>query len=97
MGNAIKFSHAGSEINIEAKKTNSNLIIIVKDKGIGIPPENINAIFERFTKVKNFGTKGEKPVGLGLSIVKQIVEKHNGTISVKSEAGAGTEFFISIP
>jgi len=97
MGNAIKFSHAGSEINIAAKKTNSNLIIIVKDKGIGIPPENINAIFERFTKVKNFGTKGEKPVGLGLSIVKQIVEKHNGSISVKSEAGAGTEFFISIP
>lgn len=97
VNNAIKFSNAGSSIKINAEIINNNLQISISDQGIGIDAANIHSIFDRFTKSKNIGTAGEKPVGLGLSIVKQIIEKHNGTISVQSEKNVGTTFIITIP
>jgi signal transduction histidine kinase len=97
LSNAIKFSQQNSKITISAEKNQGYLILKVKDNGIGIEEKNISRIFDRFTQAKNVGTKGEKPIGLGLSIVKQIIEKHNGKISVISEINKGTEFLIEIP
>jgi len=97
INNAIKFSQHGSEIIVTAIKENDNLIFKITDFGIGIDASNIEKIFDRFTKAKNIGTSGEKPVGLGLSIVKQIVEKHSGTIAVQSKKSVSTTFTISLP
>jgi len=97
VNNAIKFSNAGSKIIIKALLENENLIIQIIDQGIGIDEKNFESIFDRFTRSKNIGTAGEKPVGLGLSIVKQIVEKHGGTIHFTSEKNVGTTFIVTIP
>jgi two-component system, OmpR family, sensor histidine kinase VicK len=97
ISNAVKFSHQNSIVNIQAKKINGLLILTFKDNGVGIEEQNLSIIFDRFTQAKNVGTKGEKPIGLGLSIVKQIVEKHHGSISVNSVYGKGSEFVIEIP
>jgi signal transduction histidine kinase/tetratricopeptide (TPR) repeat protein len=97
LSNAIKFSKPKSEVNVLLTKTESNVIITVSDSGIGIPQADREFIFDKFTKAKRPGTDGEKPVGLGMSIVKQIVEAHNGRIWFESEVGKGTTFYIELP
>lgn len=79
-------------IKIESKITNNNLVIIVSDNGKGIPAEDMEHIFEPF-----FSTKGYRGTGLGLSVVKKIVEEHGGNIKVISEKNIGTEFIITLP
>ncbi|MCC6683884.1 MAG: HAMP domain-containing histidine kinase, partial [Bacteroidia bacterium] len=69
----------------------------VKDNGIGIPAEMHSKIFDMFTAARRPGTDGETPFGLGLSIVRKIVEAHKGKILVESEVGKGTTFFIQLP
>lgn len=97
IGNALKFSRERSTIEIDLSKKDHQIIIEVKDQGIGIPPDKIPIIFEAFTKAGRPGLKGEQSTGLGLSIVKQIVEKHNGTIEVESEEGKGSVFRVTLP
>jgi signal transduction histidine kinase len=97
INNAIRYSPNGGEVEITIKIENSNIIFEVKDNGIGISEEDIPKIFEEFyrselaKKVINFGT------GLGLSLVKQIVENYNGMISVTSKVNLGSTFKVSIP
>jgi signal transduction histidine kinase len=67
----------------------------VKDNGVGIPTEDIAKIFEPFYRGRNAGN--EKGIGLGLSLVKQVVDLHQGKIEVQSELGKGTTFLITIP
>ncbi len=97
LSNAIKFSKPKSTVNVLLTKTENNIIITVSDSGIGIPQADREFIFDKFTKAKRPGTDGEKPVGLGMSIVKQIVEAHNGRIWFESEVGKGTTFYIELP
>lgn len=97
IGNALKFSRERSKIEIVLLKNSPHIIIEVIDHGIGIPKEKLPVIFEAFTKAGRPGLKGEQSTGLGLSIVKQIVEKHNGTIEVESEEGKGSVFRIFLP
>jgi two-component system sensor histidine kinase VicK len=97
IGNALKFSKPNSKIIVSLNKRDKNLIIEVKDHGMGIPPEMLPIIFEPFTKAGRTGLKGEQSTGLGLSIVKQIVEKHKGKIEVESEVGKGSTFRITLP
>jgi len=94
--NAIKFSHPESNVIISTKKDGDFALISVKDSGIGIAPENIEKLFTPFSGVGRKGTDGEETTGLGLSIVKKLVELHNGTISVTSEVGKGTEFVVRL-
>ncbi len=80
-------------INTKFEKENGEVILEIKDNGEGIPPENLSKIFDPF-----FTTKGEgKGVGLGLSVVYGIVEAHGGDIEVKSKAGEGTTFIVTLP
>jgi len=97
IGNALKFSREGSNIEIDISKNNFKIIIEVKDQGIGIPRDKLPIIFEAFTRAGRPGLNGEQSTGLGLSIVKQIVEKHNGTIEVESEEGKGSVFRVTLP
>jgi len=97
IGNALKFSKEKSKIEVFLNKRNQNIIIEIKDRGLGIPKDMLPIIFTPFSKAGRTGLKGEQSTGLGLSIVKQIVEKHKGRIEVESEVGQGSIFRIVLP
>lgn len=101
LSNAIKFSHAYNKVIIKTQITMINNIsfaeIAVIDFGIGIPNDKIPYLFEKFSKAGRRGTSGENSTGLGLSIVKRLVELHSGFISFKTEESKGTEFIIHLP
>ncbi|ELR68567.1 two-component sensor kinase [Fulvivirga imtechensis AK7] len=96
ISNAIKFTEQNGHITLSANVENGLVTLKIADDGIGISADKQEEIFERFTKVKQPGTKGEKPIGLGLSIAKRIVEVHNGTIEVESAPGEGATFIVQI-
>ena len=95
--NAIKFSEVGSAVLVTAEAKNGNIIINVIDQGVGIPEEDISKIFEKYYQVSHTHTENIYGLGLGLYITKQIVEAHGGSITVKSQLGAGSTFTITIP
>ncbi|MFI5139133.1 MAG: sensor histidine kinase, partial [Sphingobacteriales bacterium] len=97
INNAFKFSKENSLVEIFLDNRGPNTIIEIKDNGIGIPTGKLPIIFDPFTKAGRNGLKGEQSTGLGLSIVKQIVEKHKGKIEVESEEGKGSVFRIELP
>ncbi|MPM74373.1 Adaptive-response sensory-kinase SasA [bioreactor metagenome] len=96
ISNAIKFNKPDGIIEVIVN-CNEDIQIIVKDNGIGIPNDKLESIFGRFEQVKNKFEKEQAGSGIGLSLVKSLVEKHNGTIHVKSEIGKGSEFIINFP
>lgn len=95
--NAVKFSPSGSTIAVMLSAEKNKFTMTVKDQGIGIPEDIREKVFDLFTEAKRFGTSGEQPFGLGLSISKQIVESHDGEIWFETEEGKGTTFFVAIP
>ena len=95
--NALRYTVAGDVISIHTDEDDDFLIIRISDTGVGIAPEHIDNIFERFYKVDQARTRGKHGTGLGLFIVKSIVESHHGSISVDSKVDKGTTFVISIP
>jgi two-component system, OmpR family, sensor histidine kinase VicK len=97
ISNAIKFTHDNGIIEISLQETEDSVLIICIDNGIGIPAKDQEFVFDKFTKARRNGLKGEESVGLGLSIVKKIVELHKGKIWFESEENKGTSFFVEIP
>lgn len=97
ISNAIKFSPVGETIYLKCINEASYIQISVSDHGIGIPDEMKDKVFNMFTDAKRTGTVGEKSFGLGLSICKQIIEKHHGKIWFDSKPGKGTTFYIRLP
>lgn len=97
ISNAIKFTHSGGRITISAAVQNNSVIVSVADTGIGISQEDLPKIFARFYQADNSITRRYPANGLGLSIVKQIIEAQHGSISVKSKKGQGTEFTFTLP
>lgn len=97
LSNAIKFSRPGGKISVKMAQKNNNVIIRVKDSGIGIPKDMQASIFERYRQVDSNLTMGIEGSGLGLSIVKSFVALHKGNIKVKSQENKGSEFVIEIP
>ena len=95
--NSIKFSPVQSAIDLIVSRNGDNVVVEVKDNGIGIPEKQKDIIFEPFTTAKRPGTLGEKSFGLGLSICKQIIGVNKGRIWVESIEGKGSSFFIELP
>lgn len=95
--NAIKYTPDNRDIYVEVNYDKDDLSIKVHDNGVGIPNEDINRIFERFYRVDKARSRDVGGTGLGLAIVKHIVKNLDGTISVKSEFGKGSEFTVNIP
>lgn len=95
--NALKFSKNNNKIEIYLSTKNRKAIIEIRDYGLGIPEDLLPHIFERFSKARRPGLRGEQSTGLGLSISKQIIENHQGTIGVTSEEKKGSSFTIQLP
>ena len=98
LSNAIKFSPPGERIDLSAEREDENSVrISVTDRGPGIPPEKHEVIFEKFRQVDASHTREHSGTGLGLAISKELISLLGGTISVKSEVGAGSTFWIVLP
>ena len=95
--NAIKFSYENSVISIKVSKVGGNAVVSINDTGVGIPEKHKKNIFDMFTESKTYGTGGEKPHGIGLSISQQVVRAHDGEIWFESVEGRGTTFYVSLP
>lgn len=92
--NAIKYNRENGSISISASRQEGNTIIKISDTGIGIPEEECERIFEPFYRVDQSRSRSVGGSGLGLALVKDIVEKHGGSIRVNSRAGLGSEFIL---
>jgi signal transduction histidine kinase len=98
LDNAIKFSDSGDRIELRYFLEGNQVHIEVEDEGIGIADEDQDRIFDRFYKVSSSRTHGEDDgFGLGLSIAREIVRNHKGSIRVKSQLGDGSVFYIKLP
>ncbi len=95
--NAVKYNTRGGKVRVLAKKEGNKQILEVEDTGIGIPPEHVPFIFERFYRVDKGRSREMGGTGLGLSIVKHIVFLHGGEIMVHSKPGEGSRFSVIIP
>lgn len=97
LDNAAKYSNLPAQIHVKITHEGEEAIIVINDKGIGIPPTDLEHIFERFYTVDKARSRRLGGAGLGLSIVRTVIERHHGTISVSSEVGVGTTFTIRLP
>lgn len=96
--NAIKYSPHGGTVTVKAAVDNNDTIIVsVRDQGIGIPQEHLAKVFDRFHRVDNRDTREVGGTGIGLFLVKHLVEAHGGNIWVESEVGKGSTFIFTLP
>lgn len=97
LSNSIKFTSSGGSIFVNILDGDEYITISIEDTGIGIPKDKLNVIFDRFRQVDKSFTRNCEGSGIGLSLVKSLVEIQGGTISVESKYGYGTKFFIKLP
>jgi two-component system phosphate regulon sensor histidine kinase PhoR len=97
LDNAIKFTNSGGRVAITTEVHKNEIVIQIKDSGIGIPSTDLSRIFERFYTVDKSRSRELGGTGLGLSIVKHIVEAHGGKVWVESELNRGSVFYFSLP
>lgn len=97
LSNAIKFTDRNGTIDVDVFYEKENITISVKDTGIGIPENKLEEIFDKFRQVDSSFTRKNEGSGIGLSLVKALVELHDGIIYAKSEVGKGSEFIIKLP
>lgn len=95
--NAIRYSNDNSQVTILCYESDHRAIVEIQDEGIGIPEEDLPRVIERFYRVNKARSRADGGAGLGLSIVKQLVKQHDGTLSIKSALGEGTLVTISLP
>jgi signal transduction histidine kinase len=97
VANAISYTDTGGEITLMAKSANKYTEVSISDNGIGINPAELSKIFDRFYRADKARTKNTQGSGLGLSLVKSIINLHQGTVTVKSEPGVGTTVILRFP
>jgi signal transduction histidine kinase len=93
--NAVKYTPSGGRVAVEVRRENGNAVLRVRDTGPGIPPDELPRIWTRL--FRGDASRAERGLGLGLSLVKAIVEAHGGTVAVESEPGKGSVFTVSLP
>ncbi|MFQ5737268.1 MAG: sensor histidine kinase [Thermodesulfobacteriota bacterium] len=96
LDNAIKYTPSGGNVNVRAAVEGPDVVVEVTDTGIGIPPDDISRIFERFYRVDKARSRDLGGTGLGLAIVKHIMQIHNGSLNVRSDPGRGSSFSFSL-
>ena len=95
LANAIKYTPSGGWVRVEVSKNGTEVHLAVEDSGVGIPPDHLPHIFDRFYRVPD--ANPEKGLGLGLSFVAAIVRAHGGEIRVDSQLGKGSRFEVILP
>jgi PAS domain S-box-containing protein len=96
ISNAFKYTEQGS-INVDLYEEDGSVMLKVSDTGIGISPEHVDRIFERFYRIDNKRGRSQEGTGIGLAMVKELVNLHQGNITVESNAGKGASFTVKIP
>jgi signal transduction histidine kinase len=97
ISNAVKYNKEGGEVNISVRPKGQDIIIKVEDTGIGMSPEELSSLFQEFVRIKNSKTRNITGSGLGLSIIKKIVEvNYKGEITAESTAGKGSTFSVRL-
>jgi len=97
LSNAVKFTPHGGAVSIDAEAGDSFMVISVSDTGIGVPPDQQLAVFDKFHQVRVSNEGAQEGTGLGLAITKGLVEQHGGKIWLQSEPGKGSRFTFTIP
>jgi two-component system phosphate regulon sensor histidine kinase PhoR len=97
LDNAIRFSPQGRQVRVALKEQNNEYLVSITDQGIGVSPEYIDHIFERFYRVRNTASRQYSGIGLGLFVARAIVEAHGGHIWVESNEGLGSTFSFTLP
>jgi two-component system sensor histidine kinase SenX3 len=97
LDNGVKYSDPGSKVEVSAIADGAWLDLVVTDHGIGIPPRDLDRIFERFYRVDRARSRETGGTGLGLAIVRHVAANHGGSVTVRSEEGAGSTFVLRVP
>jgi signal transduction histidine kinase len=97
LNNAVKYSPTGGRITLTTRAAGGQLLFDVRDEGLGIPRDALESIFERYSRVDSQATKDIPGTGLGLPIVRQIVQLHGGRVWAESELGRGSVFHVALP
>jgi len=97
LSNALKFTPRGGRVEVSAAREGRIVRVSVSDTGVGIPPEDLERLFDKYEQARSRATRSEKGTGLGLYITRQLVELHGGEISVTSEVGRGSTFSFTVP
>ncbi len=97
LDNAVKYNRPGGRVRLELRREGAEVIVEVRDSGIGISAEHLPRLFERFYRVDRARSRGEGGTGLGLAIVKHVAQLHGGRVEVESEPGVGSTFRVHLP
>lgn len=98
LNNAAKYMDRGGRIEVIAQRAGNDVVVTVKDKGIGIPGDRLQSVFELFSQVETTLSRSRGGLGIGLSLTQRLVEMHGGTVSARSEGiGLGSEFEVRLP
>jgi signal transduction histidine kinase len=97
LSNAVKYTPEGGAINVNIMDHTGEAVVSISDTGIGIPENEVDTIFERFYRTEKSRNRQTGGAGIGLTIVKSILEAHGGTVEVMSKEGLGSTFLIKIP
>ncbi|HEX8890686.1 MAG TPA: ATP-binding protein, partial [Pyrinomonadaceae bacterium] len=96
LSNALKFTPKGGRVEVKAEQKEGRVQVSVSDTGVGIAPEDVDRLFDKYEQARSRATRGEKGTGLGLYITKQLVELHGSEIKVESELGKGSTFSFTL-
>jgi hypothetical protein len=98
LNNACKYTEPGGKIWLTFERQGSDVVVSIRDTGVGIPPDKLSSVFEMFTQIERTLERSQGGLGIGLTLVKRLVEMHDGTVMAQSEGpGRGSEFVVRLP
>ncbi|HUF93462.1 MAG TPA: ATP-binding protein, partial [Candidatus Limnocylindria bacterium] len=97
LSNAVKFTPKGGRVEVRLARVGSHVEIVVSDSGPGIPPQSLPHIFDRFRQADSSSTRQHGGLGIGLAVVRHLVELHGGTVDARSDEGGGASFTVTLP